>query len=84
VSVVLGFVVVKLTYLSISNTRGETPGSPVRADLQETAPRKSGTASESDSPSVKPHQETWRVIGGGVMLGTATSTYNHAIRSKWC
>jgi hypothetical protein len=23
---------------------------------------------------MKPHQETWRVIGGGVMLGTATNT----------
>jgi len=37
------------------------------------APRKSETTSDSDSVSMKPHQETWRVIGGGVMLGTATN-----------
>lgn len=30
--------------------------------------------SDSDASPLKPHQETWRVIGGGVMLGTPAST----------
>lgn len=85
-SIVLGFAVVKLTCLSISNTesdpQGENLGSPARVIGQEPAPRKSGTTSDSDSASMKPHQETWRVIGGGVMLGTATSAYSHETRLK--
>jgi hypothetical protein len=56
-----------------SQQRG-TSGSPAPVILQGAAPHKSGTISDSDSASVKPHQETWRVIGGGVMLGTPTST----------
>ena len=85
-SIILDFAVAKLTYLSISNTgtnpQGETLRSPARVVPQEPAPRKSGITSDSDSASMKPHQDTWRVIGGGVMLGTATSVYNHETHFK--
>jgi len=78
----LAFVVAKLMCSSISaartNQQRETREYPEPAP----APRKSETTSDSDSASMKPHQETWRVIGGGVMLGTATSTSGHGIRSK--
>lgn len=39
----------------------------------QVAPRKASATSDSDGVAVKPQQETWRVIGGGVMLGTPTS-----------
>ena len=83
-SVVSDPVVAKLTGASISSAKNdsqrETFGSPARAFLRGTVSRKASTTSDSDSASMKPHQETWRVIGGGVMLGTATSAYTHGIR----
>jgi len=50
----------------------ESSGSPVTAVPHGLAPRKLSTTSDSDGASPKP-QETWRVIGGGVMLGTPTN-----------
>src|ERR1700753_2503753 len=69
---------VKLTDLRAwtpkSNQR-DSSGSPATAGVfQGASPRKSATTSDSDGgASTKPHQENWRVIGGGVMLGTPTS-----------
>ena len=76
----MAFVVVKLTEPSISeaetSSQRENSESPALVVLQGAAPRKPGMTSDSDSAYTRPHQETWRVIGGGVMLGTAASTYN--------
>jgi hypothetical protein len=62
----------KVKLISAAKTNQQT-GFPAPAALQVVAPRKSGIISDSDSGSMKPHQETWRVIGGGVMLGAATN-----------
>ena len=82
----LAFVAVGLTCFSISaaktNQQREIAGSPAPAVLQGAPPRKSSIISDSDSGSMKPPQETWRVIGGGVMLGTPTSTFSHDVRLK--
>lgn len=64
---------VKLVPAANADQRRVISRFPVPADLQGTVHRKSGTISDSDSASGKHHQETWRVIGGGVMLGTATN-----------
>jgi hypothetical protein len=65
---------VKLISAPRTNQQRETSGSPAPVVLQGAAPRKPSIISDSDSACMKPHQETWRVIGGGVMLGTATNT----------
>jgi len=64
---------VKLTSAAKTNQHRETSGSPAPVVFRGAAPRKASIISDSDSASIKPHQETWRVIGGGVMLGTPTS-----------
>jgi hypothetical protein len=68
----------KLIILNSSNVKyyqqGESSESPPQGVLQVESLGKSGGSSNSDGASPKPHQETWRVIGGGVMLGTPTST----------
>jgi len=64
---------VKLISAAKLNQQRETSGSPPPVVYRGPAPRKSSTISDSDSASMRPHQETWRVIGGGVMLGTPTS-----------
>lgn len=51
----------------------ESSGSPPQGVLHGTSHGASGVTSDSDGVSGKPHQESWRVIGGGVMLGTPTS-----------
>jgi len=64
---------VKLISATKASQERETCISPSPAFLRATTHCKSGTTSDSDSASMRPHQETWRVIGGGVMLGTATN-----------
>jgi len=65
---------VKLISATRANQQRETSGSPAPVVHQGVAPRKPSIISDSDSASMKPNQETWRVIGGGVMLGTTTNT----------
>jgi len=64
----------KITSEAKANSQRETFESPAQAVLQGTAPHRPGTTSDSDSAYTRPNQETWRVIGGGVMLGTANNT----------
>ncbi|KAF9783504.1 hypothetical protein BJ322DRAFT_158551 [Thelephora terrestris] len=52
----------------------ESSGSSLTCLLQAAEPRKSSFTSDSDGAPLKSPQENWRVIGGGVMLGTPTST----------
>lgn len=64
---------VKTISTATSNQQRESSASPTTGVHQETKTGKYGTTSDSDITPVKPHQENWRVIGGGVMLGTPTS-----------